>query len=162
MLGLIACCALILSLPYAKLTYATHLDSRAKQLQTQNTQNAKTLESQKQLAIKLPAQSAQISQTIESLSSLHAKYTPRLYILSTLSQIVRDAEAWIIELSLQGTLERGETLLELSCQALKEESLHTLLSTLQTKPELEIISTEIDKDLASGFRTSIALKFSHV
>lgn len=162
MLWLIACCALILALPYAKLAYATHLDNRAKELQTQNTQNAKTIESQKQLSAKLPAQSAQISQTIESLSSLHAKYTPRLYILSTLSQIVRDAEAWIIELSLQGTLERGETLLALSCQALKEESLHTLLNALQAKPELEIISTEIDKDLASGFRTNITLKISHV
>lgn len=161
-LGLIACCAMILALPFGKLIYAEHLSAQAQSLAAQNAQVSQTIAQQKQLAATLPAQSAKITQTIESLSAMHAKYTPRLHILSTLSSLVRDAGAWIVDLSLTSQLDRGETLLTLSCHGLKEESLHTLLSTLKSTPSLEVISAEPDKELANGFGMSIALKILHV
>ena len=66
-LGLVACCVLILALPFCKLLYASYLDHRTSDLQVHNTQLTQTLKSQNLAISKLPHQNTQITDTIHHL-----------------------------------------------------------------------------------------------
>lgn len=160
-LGLVACCALILALPFCKLLYASYLDNRASDLREHNAQLTQTLKSQNLAISKLPHQNTQITDTIHHLYTIKSRYTSRLEILSTLSQIARKHETWITYLQLSGGLEKGETLLELSCQSQNQENLQTLLLSLQQSLSLEIISTEEESNPSDVFGTKITLKMGY-
>lgn len=159
-LGLVACCVLILALPFCKLLYASYLDHHTSDLQVHNTQLTQTLKSQNLAISKLPHQNTQITDTIHQLYTIKSRYTSRLEILSTLSQIARKHESWITYLQLNGGLEKGETLLELSCQSQSQENLQTLLLSLQQSLNLEIISTE-EEPSSDVFGTKITLKIGY-
>lgn len=159
-LGLVACCVLILALPFCKLLYASYLDHHTSDLQVHNTQLTQTLKSQNLAISKLPHQNTQITDTIHQLYTIKSRYTSRLEILSTLSQIARKHESWITYLQLNGGLEKGETLLELSCQSQNQENLQTLLLSLQQSLNLEIISTE-EEPSSDVFGTKITLKIGY-
>lgn len=151
---------LILALPFCKLLYASYLDHRTSDLQVHNTQLTQTLKSQNLAISKLPHQNTQITDTIHHLYTIKSRYTSRLEILSTLSQIARKHESWITYLQLNGGLEKGETLLELSCQSQSQENLQTLLLSLQQSLNLEIISTE-EEPSSDVFGTKITLKIGY-
>lgn len=159
-LGLVACCVLILALPFCKLLYASYLDNQASDLREHNAQLTQTLKSQNLAISKLPHQNTQITDTIHQLYTIKSRYTSRLEILSTLSQIARKHESWITYLQLNGGLEKGETLLELSCQSQSQENLQTLLLSLQQSLNLEIISTE-EEPSSDVFGTKITLKIGY-
>lgn len=160
-LGLVACCALVIALPFCKLMYASHLDTRTKHLSTHNAQLSQTIQTQSLNATKLPHLSSQITDTIHNLYTIKSRYISRLEILATLSHIARNSESWITHLALQGNLDKGEALLELSCQAQNQSNLHTLMQSLQDMPKLEIIATQDDEDLSDVFGTKITLKISY-
>ncbi len=167
-LGLVACCALVIALPFCKLMYASHLDTRTKHLSTHNAQLSQTIQAQSLTiqaqslnATKLPHLSSQITDTIHNLYTIKSRYISRLEILATLSHIARNSESWITHLALQGNLDKGEALLELSCQAQNQSNLHTLMQSLQDMPKLEIIATQDDEDLSDVFGTKITLKISY-
>ena len=160
-LGLVACSALILALPFCKLLYASYLDSRASDLHAHNAQLTQTLKSQSLAISKLPHQNTQITDTIHHLYTIKSRYTSRLEILSTLSQIARKHETWITYLQINSGLEKGETLLEFSCQSQNQENLQTLLLSLQQSLNLEIISTEEELHPSDVFGTKITLKIGY-
>lgn len=97
----LACCAIVLVLPFCKLGYAKYTQSKADSLKEQN-ENALALAKQER------TKNAMTSRTLESLDSalhllatLHTPYTPRLEIISKISSIASKSSVWIGALALQ-------------------------------------------------------------
>lgn len=139
----LACCAIVLVLPFCKLGYAKYTQSKATSLKEQN-ENALALAKQER------TKNAMTSRTLESLDSalhllatLHTPYTPRLEIISKISSIASKSSVWIGALSLQENDEIQN--LDLSIYANEEGHIEVFLQELSKHFAL-IDSTSYAKD----------------
>lgn len=139
----LACCAIVLVLPFCKLGYAKYTQSKATSLKEQN-ENALALAKQER------TKNAMTSRTLESLDSalhllatLHTPYTPRLEIISKISSIASKSSVWIGALSLQENDEIQN--LDLSIYANEEGHIEAFLQELSKHFAL-IDSTSYAKD----------------
>lgn len=139
----LACCAIVLVLPFCKLGYAKYTQSKATSLKEQN-ENALALSKQER------TKNAMTSRTLESLDSalhllatLHTPYTPRLEIISKISSIASKSSVWIGALSLQENDEIQN--LDLSIYANEEGHIEVFLQELSKHFAL-IDSTSYAKD----------------
>lgn len=139
----LACCAIVLVLPFCKLGYAKYTQSKADSLKEQN-ENALALAKQER------TKNAMTSRTIESLDSalhllatLHTPYMPRLEIISKISSIASKSSVWIGALSLQENDEIQN--LDLSIYANEEGHIEVFLQELSKHFAL-IDSTSYAKD----------------
>lgn len=139
----LACCAIVLVLPFCKLGYAKYTQSKATSLKEQN-ENALALAKQER------TKNAMTSRTLESLDSalhllatLHTPYTPRLEIISKISSIASKSSVWIGALSLQENDEIQN--LDLSIYANEEGHIEIFLQELSKHFAL-IDSTSYAKD----------------
>ena len=142
-LKVLACCAIVLVLPFCKLGYAKYTQSKADSLKEQN-ENALALAKQER------TKNAMTSRTLESLDSalhllatLHTPYTPRLEIISKISSIASKSSVWIGALSLQENDEIQN--LVLSIYANEERHIEVFLQELSKHFAL-IDSTSYAKD----------------
>lgn len=142
-LKVLACCAIVLVLPFCKLGYAKYTQSKADSLKEQN-ENALALAKQER------TKNAMTSRTLESLDSalhllatLHTPYTPRLEIISKISSIASKSSVWIGALSLQENDEIQN--LDLSIYANEEGHIEVFLQELSKHFAL-IDSTSYAKD----------------
>ena len=127
-LRVVACCVLLLMLPFCKLGYAKYTQNKADSLKEQN-KNALALAKQER------TKNDMTSRTLESLDSalyllatLHAPYTPRLEIISRVSSIASKSSVWIGALSLQENDEIQN--LDLSIYANEEGHIEVFLQEL--------------------------------
>lgn len=97
----LACCVLIFALPLGKLIYTNHIETKQKNLKSQNAITMKEFQHQKAQNATIPHKLLRINSTIESLYSVRLPYTPRLEILSSISAIASKNSVWIVFLSLQ-------------------------------------------------------------
>lgn len=139
----LACCAIVIVLPFCKLGYAKYTQSKATSLKEQN-ENALALAKQER------TKNAMTSRTLESLDSalhllatLHTPYTPRLEIISKISSIASKSSVWIGALSLQENDEIQN--LDLSIYANEEGHIEVFLQELSKHFAL-IDSTSYAKD----------------
>lgn len=139
----LACCAIVLVLPFCKLGYAKYTQSKANSLKEQN-ENTLALAKQER------TKNAMTSRTLESLDSalhllatLHTPYTPRLEIISKISSIASKSSVWIGALSLQENDEIQN--LDLSIYANEEGHIEVFLQELSKHFAL-INSTSYAKD----------------
>ncbi|ETD22254.1 hypothetical protein [Helicobacter macacae] len=139
----LACCAIVLVLPFCKLGYAKYTQSKATSLKEQN-ENALALAKQERI------KNAMTSRTLESLDSalhllatLHSPYTPKLEIISKISSIASKSSVWIGALSLQENDEIQN--LDLSIYANEEGHIEVFLQELSKHFAL-IDSTSYAKD----------------
>lgn len=139
----LACCAIVLVLPFCKLGYAKYTQSKATSLKEQN-ENALALAKQER------TKNAMTLRTLESLDSalhllatLHTPYTPRLEIISKISSIASKSSVWIGALSLQENDEIQN--LDLSIYANEEGHIEAFLQELSKHFAL-IDSTSYAKD----------------
>lgn len=139
----LACCAIVLVLPFCKLGYAKYTQSKATSLKEQN-ENALALAKQER------TKNAMTSRTLERLDSalhllttLHTPYTPRLEIISKISSIASKSSVWIGALSLQENDEIQN--LDLSIYANEEGHIEVFLQELSKHFAL-IDSTSYAKD----------------
>ena len=142
-LKVLACCAIVLVLPFCKLGYAKYTQSKADSLKEQN-ENALALAKQER------TKNAMTSRTLESLDSalhllatLHTPYMPRLEIISKVSSIASKSSVWIGALSLQENDEIQN--LDLSIYANEEGHIEVFLQELSKHFAL-IDSTSYAKD----------------
>ena len=142
-LKVLACCAIVLVLPFCKLGYAKYTQSKADSLKEQN-ENALALAKQER------TKNAMTSRTLESLDSalhllatLHTPYTPRLEIISKISSIASKSSVWIGALSLQENDEIQN--LDLNIYANEEGHIEVFLQELSKHFAL-IDSTSYAKD----------------
>lgn len=157
-LKICACCTLIISLPFLKLAWATHLQQRASNLESKNRQIASTLQAQKLAAERLPQQIAHITNVINTLSTIHTQYIPRLKIISLLSQVASKNAIWITDLALTSQLEQGEVLLDLKLSSAQAENLSTLIYALKNEPNFQIIEEQFVEDTKNFYSAKIVLK----
>lgn len=141
----LACCVLVLALPFCKLGYAKYTQSKANSLKEQN-------ESALALAKQERTKEAMTSRTIERLDSvlhllatLHSPYTPRLEIISKISSIASKSSVWIGALSLQENDEIQNLELDLRIYANEEGHIEVFLQELSKHFAL-IDSTSYAKD----------------
>lgn len=139
----LACCAIVIVLPFCKLGYAKYTQSKATSLKEQN-ENTLALAKQER------TKNAMTSRTLESLDSalhllatLHTPYTPRLEIISKISSIASKSSVWIGALSLQENDEIQN--LDLSIYANEEGHIEVFLQELSKHFAL-IDSTSYAKD----------------
>lgn len=97
----LACCTLIFALPFGKLIYTNHTETKSENLKAQNAITMKEFQHQKAQNAAIPQKLLRINSTIESLYSLRLPYTPRLEILSSISAIASKNSVWIVFLSLR-------------------------------------------------------------
>ena len=97
----LACCVLVFALPFGKLIYTNHIETKQKNLKAQNAIAMKEFQHQKAQNATIPHKLLRINSTIESLYSVRLPYTPRLEILSSISAIASKNAVWIVFLSLR-------------------------------------------------------------
>lgn len=140
----LACCAIVLVLPFCKLGYAKYTQSKATSLKEQN-QSVLSLAKQER------AKNDMTSRTLESLDSalhllatFHTPYTPRLEIISKISSIASKNSVWIGALSLQENDEIQN--LDLSVYANEEGHIEVFLQELSRHFALIDSTQAVQKD----------------